>query len=288
MGGEILSYVHWKSNQAKAHSYLTGFFEGILASGHIEQKEVEPLLAQCKAFFVEHDDADAYDILQDFEADLLEADTIELVVSVRAGQIDPSCQKSSKNRFLGFCAGVACDGLIAERELKNLISIIESNPDFHSDGAIRALHREALDALADGMVTPDESESLCNAISRLVGDSYADTGLVSHGSVPVFDSVRVDCDDPSFFEGAIIVLTGSFSVFPRRKLEDALREHGAEIAKSVTKKTTYVVVASEASRDWVEAHKGTKLIKAMELAEKLGAPELLSEGDVLRFVGEIG
>jgi hypothetical protein len=284
VGGKELSRIHRVANDKKFFCYFTGFLEGIAASGYLEDGEIEPLITQCEEFVRNVSDGDANDIIQDFDADLLEHESVVTAVEVRLGDIDPECNKSATNRFLGFSAGIACDGKITEREAARLVQVAQETPIVLEDPIARNVVNLCIEALDDGIVDPQEAREICDGISRLVGDAYCDTGLSSLGSVPVFQSVELPVGE-SLLEGCTVVLTGAFSVSPRRILEEQLQAHGAAVGRSVTRKTDYLIVATEASRDWVHTHKGTKIIKALELRDKIGSPSFVSETVLLRHLG---
>ncbi len=67
--------------------------------------------------------------------------------------------------------------------------------------------------------------------------------------------------------GKTYVITGSFSNFRREEIKAGLEEYGAKVAASVSKKTDYVIVGSDA---------GSKLDKARELGIALLNEEMLS------------
>ena len=278
-----LAQIHKVANTTKRFCYFTGFIEGIVASGFIEADEVEPLVAQCMEFLRQTVDDDAKEILEDYSADLLEFETLEDFVEIRLNNIDAECEKSTINRFFGFCAGIACDDKITLNEAAYLIEKFGQNSAILADPPSRSLVSVCLDAVDDGVISTSESVEICKAITRIVGDAYCDTGVSSLGNVPVFDAYKIDVDFD--FSEKQIVLTGDFSIKPRRILEDELSARGAIIKKSVSRKTDFVLVASEASRDWVYTHKGTKLNKALALRETEDVPDFLSEANLLSVLG---
>lgn len=280
VGGHVLGKIHRANNDKKYFCYFTGFLEGIVASGAIETGEIEPLIAQCEDFVRNVNDCDANEIIEDFNADLLEHVSLTDAIEYRNREIDEQCKKSAVNRFLGFCAGISCDNIISELEAKALIVRGVSRPEILADPVARNLVYLCEEALDDGIIEPQESSEICEAITRLVGDAYCDTGISELGNMPVVEIHRLN-GDLAYFDGATVVLTGAFSVRPRRKIEEKLVELGCQISKSVSKKTNIVVIASEASRDWVHTHKGTKMIKALSLREEYGSPQFVQEADLL-------
>lgn len=125
--GPVLGAIHKRANDKKFFCYFTGFLEGVIASGNIEAGEVEPLIAECEEFVRRVADADAEEIIQDFDADLLEFGSVQAACEYRVPDIDPECSKSSLNRFLGFCRGIVCDGIITLNEARELVARINEN-----------------------------------------------------------------------------------------------------------------------------------------------------------------
>lgn len=284
-GGHELEQIHSKNNDRKLFCHFTGFLEGIAASGYIERGEVEPLVAECVEFVERCADCDASDLIQDFEADLMEHDTIVDAAKFRIEQIDRSCSKSSLNRFLGFCRGVVCDGEITVEEAKKLSDAIADQPELRQVVGVNQIETSVHDALEDGIVTAVESQELCMVIGNVVGDCYGDTGLAQTSGVANFEEFRLDDISVDFAE-RIVVLTGNFKATPRKDFEDELEALGALVSRSVSGKTDFIIVGGEASRDWIELNRGTKIRKAQELHAKFSRPNFVSEGQILRLMGK--
>ncbi len=282
-GGELLGYIHAVANDKKYFCYFTGFLEGVVASKALEETEIEPLIAQCEDFVSNTGDPDAKEILEDFKAQLLEYQAIVDAIHFRAKEIDSTCPKSSANRFLGLCAGVACDGVITIEEVRTLVARAEEADLGQDDPHVQSLILTCIDALEDGIIDTVEQQAIATEIGRLVGDAYCDTGLAELGGVPLLAELNPDFNKESL-EGQTIVLTGSFKTRPRKIFEDRLAAFGCEIAKSVTKKTDLVIIGGEPSRDWLQTHRGTKILKAIKLQKDTGKPKFLSEADLLKSI----
>lgn len=285
-GGTELARIHGEANRKKHFCYLTGYLEGIAASGHLESGEVQPLITVCGEFFENLDDPDAGDLFQDFEADILEAETISLIISERTGEIDETCAKSVVNRFLGFCAGIACDGSLLETEVRAILRLAERLGESASRPGIREVINTAKDALRDDIITADEERSLARAISNLVGDSYADTGMSEISSPVSIDEDRIE-NFPGELVGLTIVLTGEFQEKPRRRFERRMSAIGVRIEKNITSRTDMVVVGGRPSRDWLETNRGHKIIRALQLRSAGGVPRMVSEQQLLTLFDRI-
>lgn len=82
-----------------------------------------------------------------------------------------------------------------------------------------------------------------------------------------YDEVLAENKYHSTVTGKTYVITGSFSNFRREEIKAGLEAYGAKVAASVSKKTDYVIVGSDA---------GSKLDKARELGIALLDEEMLS------------
>lgn len=279
----VLHHIHRAANDRKFFCHFTGFLEGIASSGYIEAAEVAPLIAECRTFLSKFADGDANDILADLELDLVNFTYLADVIAYRAAMIDVTCPKSSLNRFLGVCRGVVCDGVVTTKEAQHLLSLLLENPNLSTVVGVSQIRTTCADALEDGIVTPEESAEICDAIEKIVGDSYADTGLSQANGVANFDEYRFD-DLPQELDGAVIVLTGCFRTSPRRLFEDQLIDFGAQPAKTVTKRTDFLIIGGEASPHWIEMNCGGKLRQAQKYREREAKPHFVSESQLLRLM----
>jgi NAD-dependent DNA ligase len=282
-GSAALGRINKKFNDKKYFCHFTGFLEGLASSGYLEVNEVAPLIAECIEFVRRVSDNDADDIIQDFDSDLLEFEIIESCARNRADEIDPTCEKSGLNRLLGFCRGVVCDGKITILEAQSLVNRISMSNAVSDVIGLKQILNCCIDAIQDGIVDSQESLEICNAISEVVGDCFDDTGLSGAFGTASFEEYKISNLDEEL-NGVTIVLTGNFTFNPRSILERKLEEFGAEIAKSPTKKTHYLIIGGEASRDWIEMNRGTKIRTALGMRETSEFPRFVSESRILRLL----
>ncbi|MBQ6395004.1 MAG: NAD-dependent DNA ligase LigA [Atopobiaceae bacterium] len=140
-------------------------------------------------------------------------------------------------------------------------------------GSVDALASAGEDGIAaiDG-IGPKIAQSVCeffaNKDNREVVERLRAAGVV-------LEQQAVEPSHPQTLAGLTFVLTGSLSAFTRDEAGAALKELGAKVSGSVSKKTSFVV-AGEAA--------GSKLAKA----EQLGVP-VLDEDDLVRILetGEV-
>lgn len=278
-----LGRIHEQNNEQKYFCHLTGFLEGVAASGYLEAGEIEPLLADCVEFVERVSDNDARDIIEDFRVDILDFDTINHCAKSRAAKIEPLNEKNQLNRFLGFCRGVVCDGKITIAEAKAIVEIVRQKEYLFEAVGVHQIVTSCIDAIEDGVVTEQESFDICNAISCVVGESYGDTGIANPFGVANFPETKISSIDEDMIDRTV-VLTGNFRTSPRRLLEERLSALGATIARHVSGSTHFVIVGGECSRDWIEMNRGTKIRKAQELRSKSQFPQFISEAQILRLL----
>ena len=239
--GEQLRKVHRDANAAKVFCHFTGFLEGIVSSGYLETSEIEPLVVESIEFFEKFADVDANDVIQDFQAEVLEHEMIADAVKERTSTIDPECEKSALNRFLGFCRGIVCDGVVMKKEADGILKQIEARPQLLKTIGVKQIQLVCLDAVEDGIVDAEESREICEAIGMIVGDAYGDTGIAQTFGVANFNEFKLE-DISADFEGRVLVLTGNFKEKPRSGFENRLRELGATVVNHVSGKTDFLVI----------------------------------------------
>jgi NAD-dependent DNA ligase len=72
---------------------------------------------------------------------------------------------------------------------------------------------------------------------------------------------------------------------PRKRCENEILSRGGIIAPNVTLRTSYLVVGTLGSRDWVNTAFGRKIEKAVEYRERCGASiSIISERRWLEFL----
>ena len=180
------------------------------------------------------------------------------------------------NEFLGFCAGIICDGVILENEAQAILNRFKESDVLMTSALFLQLRRAIEAALEDQILTKEESEDVREWIAQLVGDGFVDTGIPNIGTVLRLDDPITDPDELTL-HGAHFVLTGPMKFGTRTFIQAEIERVGGVCDPRTTQRTDYLVVSSEASRHWRTTHFGTKIERAKELIE---------EGHKLRFVSE--
>lgn len=272
------------ANDRKREVYWIGFLQGALSSKRIESGEEDAILAEADKFVEFFEDPDAADLAEDIRArcfsgqnDFMTA--LENVIKEKRSEIQsaaPYSERDEVNEFLGFCAGIVCDGVILKAEAEAMLSRFHDSMVLSSSVVFRDLWRALEAALADKILTEEELEEVRAWIALLVGDGYVDTGIPNIGNTAELDEPIRDAAQITL-KGACVVLTGPMRMGTRDFIIAEIEGCGGEVGKTTTRKTDYVVVSSTASKNWRTTHFGTKIERAKEL---------IVEGYKLRFVTE--
>ncbi|MFN7011868.1 MAG: hypothetical protein ACK4PN_17765 [Allorhizobium sp.] len=283
--GAALGRIHAHSNSRKALGYWLGFLKGVLASESIEKAEYEPLRVESENFLGLLHDPDARELIEDlclWKDEPNEVyEIVESIIAMRSRDFAIETEKDEINELYGFCAGIACDNRITPKEVEKLLSKLSSYPRIQTDKRMVNLRNAALRSIADGRITPEESDDICTWITHLVGDSATDTGIATFGNIGVLEGALEDHKD-IIFDRRMFVLTGKFTLGPRKAIQGMISDRGGEFKSSVCRNTNYLCVAAEASRDWRHSHEGTKIIRAMELRDEGCGPDLVHEGTLAK------
>ncbi len=270
-----LGRIHARANATKIYAYFTGYLEGVAASGRFETGEGSALLANSAVYLAMTDDPEAEELCTDLQAGIRDAAQIEDVIADRLQRMGHDGGAAAQARFVGLCAGIACDGRLHQAELRAVVAQGRALPDWQDDPAICELLQlcaAGADMVGEGLEIDDR---IMEAVSHLAGDSFAVTGLPEIGaSVAVSEWI---IEDPQMLDRTSFVLTGSFAAKPRSRFSAALQALGMVERSSVNWSTDYLVIGGQPSRDWLEPNRGGKIRLAMQYRER-GAP--------IRFVTE--
>lgn len=277
-----LEAIHKERNKAKATCYWLGFLRGLISSDGIQEGELTPLILHTEEFLEHFQDDDAKELLtelcNDWPSVSEEAEgLIDNILDFREDKIDFDSGYNAANYFSGFMKGIACDNRISEREVKFALSFLEHHPLLLKDPRVSDIKAQMLLSIADDNISAYESDELCGWISRLVGESFSDTGLSNADDIAVTEDFEPDLDMATLI-GKVVVVTGTFSGrYTRQAFITALNHIGIKVADIVSKNIDVLIVANEASKHWATHNAGRKLLRAHELRIKHGVPLLVTE-----------
>lgn len=289
LNDKALDTIHSERNRVKATCYWLGFLRGVISSDGVSDHELEPLVMHTEAFLEQFSDEDAQELLEEMCNAWPDVSTeaegiIDNILEYREEEALNGLGYNPNNYFNGYLKGIACDNKISKNELELAIDLVDKMSVLSKDNRVQQLIKVILRALDDGEISSDESYEICDWISRIVGDSFADTGITTAED----QATGLDFESTinlSELNHSVVAVTGLFEgPLSRKQIVSRLKALGATISNTVSKKVDFLVIANEASKHWATTNAGTKLLRAHELKSKTGKPRLISERLILEML----
>lgn len=161
---------------------------------------------------------------------------------------------------------ISCDGMLAKEEIDYLTKWLKENDSLRGNFPYDRIANKLEEVLEDGIITNDESKELLQLFQK------AEDPL----SCTTTGNSAIDVRDKN------ICLSGEFTFGSKEDVAGFLEEKGAQIQKSITKKTNILIVGGMGSSAWCAGNYGTKVKKALELQEKGIEIQILSEKDFFK------
>lgn len=289
-GQPHIEYRH-AQNHEKALIGLLGLLDGITADQQLKPSEVACL----QVWLADHDDLlsrstdgdlndlrwQLHDILKDgvVSADEIEdtQDLVQAIIEERMDGYQYNIEKAVQH-LMAMLQGMMADGIVNEREARHLKAWLRRTHHIHESWPADILVRRMREILSDGIVTADELTHLKDMLEKITGGGFQEHGTIT-GIVTRAWELEIEAPASVEFSGQVFVMTGAFLFGTRKHCQAEVTLRGGEVAENITKKTRYVVVGSEASRDWINSSHGRKLERAMELRRGGQVIDIITESD---------
>jgi DNA polymerase III epsilon subunit-like protein len=152
----------------------------------------------------------------------------------------------------GILAGITCDNVLVDAEVKYLQSWLDDNDGLQGNYPYDKIYGIISNALADGILTNSEREYML--------------GLFKQITDPVNESA-CGCNSLNI-NGKNICLTGEFCYGSKADINAILEAHGAYIHDTVKRDTDILIVGGQGSAAWAAGNYGTKVKKVLEMKSK--------------------
>lgn len=177
----------------------------------------------------------------------------------------------------------------AENSQKELVQLLST---ITADEYLTLEELEQVKKWLDGHVELAENEPFCRAYFVL--QQSLTSGYISQDKqqelLTLFQTVSdpVEClcvDEPvESLDGKIVCITGDFLAYGRKDVERLLKELGAILKSSPTRKTDYLIVGAKGSEAWCAGNYGTKVKKTLELQGKGYPIKIIKESCVAELL----
>lgn len=174
------------------------------------------------------------------------------------------------DELIGLIQGVLADGEVSEAETATLAAWVLRHQEVATDWPANVLVHRLNRIYEDGRVDDEERMDLKDLLVEIVGENK-DPLITPATSLPLSKPAPDVIFDQNEF-----VFTGKFAYGPRRICQAEVLERGGRISDTVRLQTSYVVVGSVGSRDWIHASWGRKIETAVRYRD-LCHLEIISE-----------
>lgn len=164
------------------------------------------------------------------------------------------------HELLGVCRGILYDGVVVEDEAIGLDGWISANPDVARAWPGRVIAARLNRMPEDLRVDEEECEDLRMLLEELVAGHVSSTTRENATMTLPLDRPAPELE----FDGRVFVFTGKFALGPRAVCERTVCEMGASCEPRITRRTTYLVLGTFASRDWAHTSYGRTIEQAVE------------------------
>jgi hypothetical protein len=274
---------------------LEGLIRGIALDGRIVPEEAKSLERWC----AHRQAAGDANLFREARARVLEAvadgvlddeeraDILHFCDLLRAPCPFYTIATADMQRLHGTLAGIGCDGVVNERELRGLREWMLASEHLQGTWPYDEVYGLVTKVLADGRIDEDEQRLLV-AFTREFLESTANLVLKTPFEEPLIRSCAcADRPEISFGEKSFCV-TGSSPRASRRYIESAIVQLGGRAHPGIVEGLDYLVVAAERTLSWAFSCYGRKVEAAMAL-RKAGAPlEIVHESDFWRAAARHG
>lgn len=190
--------------------------------------------------------------------------------------------RKSVDQLSGICSGIVCDGVVNEREAKFFADYARNVAPYEPVWPFTDILARVERIFADGNCQEDERLELKQVMEALCGHTQDAAPEETHSTALPFDS---PFPEPILFPKHSFVITGRFAYGPRRKVFEAIEDRRGAAGDSMpTRDTSYLVIGSFASRDWVNTNFGRKIEYAVKLRDSRSGISIISEEHWRKFV----
>lgn len=287
------SKFNYVRNKDKLLTNLISIIDGVISDGNINKKEIlfldtwimeADLLSRnycVRAIRNRAKDILSDDVITDTELKSFKADLLKIQKQlIDIPDLDLYSEEADRHLLEGLCKGMLADHQLVDDEIKYLSWWLTSNGTLKDNYPGKELFKLVSEILKDGVITPEERQSLKEGLIAYTGCELA-TGTVDGMST----RLPVDVIESLDLMGSIVCLTGDFLYGKRSKCKADIEAAGATVCDSVTMRINYLIVGTLSSKDWRYQSYGRKIEKAIEYRDNKNIPlKIISEEQWQRFM----
>jgi hypothetical protein len=186
------------------------------------------------------------------------------------------------DQLSGICSGIVADGIVNVKEATFFAEWIRKYRGFEPVWPFTDILARIERIFADGRCDQEECDELKAIMQALCGHTSEAKPEDTYSTTLPLDS---PAPEPIIFSNRIFTITGKFAFGTRRKVMDAVSACGGTATDSApTRESSYLLVGTFASRDWINTNYGRKIERAVELRQSGSGIAIISEEHWKKFV----
>lgn len=188
----------------------------------------------------------------------------------------------------GICHGILADGIINEKEVRDLEAWLEQNTHLSTYYPYDEIRSLILSIVSDGKIEEEEIVILKAYLNQFVNIENQEIAKQIDAETADINISGHCTSDPNIdFDGKTFCVTGVLKSGARAELENLISDLGGIPVKSVSKKTDYLIVGDNGNQSWAFACYGRKVEKALEMRKAGHQICLVHEYDLMDAIEDM-
>jgi|18_taG_2_1085343.scaffolds.fasta_scaffold02580_3 hypothetical protein len=188
----------------------------------------------------------------------------------------------------GICHGILADGIINEKEVRDLEGWLEQNSHLSTYYPYDEIRSLILSIVSDGIIEEEEILVLKAYLNQFVNIENLEIAKQIDAETADINISGHCTSDPNIdFDGKTFCVTGVLKSGARAELENLISDLGGIPTKSVNKKTDYLIVGDNGNQSWAFACYGRKVEKALEMRKAGHQICLVHEYDLMDAIEDM-
>ncbi|GAA4274381.1 BRCT domain-containing protein [Aquimarina gracilis] len=282
-----------KARADKAINSLKGILLGINLDKQINEKEINEL----KKWVENHYSLIDRNPFKEFMTIISETVSNNISATETIEDLFWLCQKYENDNYYynavttdlqtlqGICHGILADGIINEKEVRDLEKWLEQNTHLSTYYPYDEIRSLMLSIISDGIIEEEEILILKAYLNQFVNiESKEIAKQIDKETANINISGHCTSDPNIEFDGKTFCVTGILKSGNRSELESLISDLGGIPTKTVSKKTDYLIVGDNGNPAWAFACYGRKVEKALEMRKSGHQICLVHEFDFMDVV----
>ncbi|WP_417200550.1 BRCT domain-containing protein [Bizionia sp.] len=263
-----------KARADKAINSLKGILLGINLDEQVNDKEINEL----KKWTENHRSLISRNPFKEFMTIIDETVSNNIPATETIADLFWLCQKYENDNYYynavttdlqtlqGICHGILADGIINEKEVRDLEKWLEQNSHLSTYYPYDEIRSLMLSIVSDGIIEEEEILILKAFLNQFVNiENKEIANQIDKDTADINISGHCTSDPNIDYDGKTFCVTGVLKSGNRSELENLISDLGGIPTRTVTKKTDYLIVGDNGNPAWAFACYGRKVEKALEM-----------------------